>query len=152
MSTVSSSARRNGQSYLPNTTFSTDTSITCKLWRPQVIQKFISNGKALAGYSGAFLTSLTLERAGTVESRIRQLVMKLEYVEALKISHPFVKGFEQVHYCISEDELKSVAQGDVSEAVLKRKKTDTEGKQETLVCYTTTFYIGIEVEAKQSMS
>jgi len=48
---------------------------------------------------------LQIKWAGTVESRIRQLVKKLEYVESLALAHPFIKGFHQVSYCISNDEV-----------------------------------------------
>ena len=85
-----------------------------------------SNGEAffLCG-----LPELIPYRSGTVESRIRQLVMKLEYVDSLTLAHPFVKGFEQVHYCLTDEEVRAVAQGEISETVAKRKKEDIEGKE-----------------------
>ncbi|KAF9023176.1 Nucleotidyltransferase, class I, C-terminal-like protein, partial [Rhodocollybia butyracea] len=73
---------------------------------------------------------LQIKWSGTVESRIRQLVMKLEYVESLILAHPFIKGFEQVCHCLSEEEIRAVAQGEISETIAKRKKEDIEGKQE----------------------
>jgi len=94
---------------------------------------------------------LTGTRAGTVESRLRQLVMKLEYVESLILAHPFVKGFDQVSYCLSEDEVRAVAQGDISEAIAMRKKEDIEGKEGAGPVYTTTFYIGLAIQPKQRM-
>ena len=90
-----------------------------------------------------------LLRAGTVESRIRQLVIKLEYVESLELAHPFIKGFEQVSYCMNDEEVRAVAQGDISEAVAKRKKEDIEGKENATVVYSTAFYIGLAIEPKQ---
>ncbi|OBZ70389.1 Poly(A) polymerase pla1 [Grifola frondosa] len=92
---------------------------------------------------------LQIKWSGTVESRIRQLVMKLEYVETLTLAHPFIKGFEQVCYCISDEEVRAVAQGEIPEAVVKRKKEDIEGKESTSVVYSTTFYIGLAIEPKQ---
>ena len=90
-------------------------------------------------------------RSGTVESKLRQLVMKLEYVESLVIAHPFIKGFDQEVYCLTDEEVRSVAEGEISAAVLKRKKEDCEGKEgkEGRVVYTTTFYIGLAVGPKQ---
>jgi poly(A) polymerase len=89
-----------------------------------------------------------MRRAGTVESRIRQLVMKLEYVDSLTLAHPFVKGFEQVHYCLTDEEVRCVAQGEISDAVAKRKKDDVDGKEGVSPVYSTTFYIGLAIEPK----
>jgi len=90
-------------------------------------------------------------RSGTVESKLRQLVMKLEYVESLVIAHPFIKGFDQEVYCLTDEEILAVAEGEISAAVPKRKKEDCEGKEGRVV-YTTTFYIGLAVEPKQRQS
>lgn len=92
---------------------------------------------------------LQLKWSGTVEARLRQLVMKLEYVDSLQLAHPFTKGFDQVHYCITDDEVRAVAQGDVSDVVSKRKKEDIEGKDGASTVYSTTFYIGLAIEPKQ---
>lgn len=99
-----------------------------------------------------YLTRSCQSRAGTVESRIRQLVMKLEYVDSLTLAHPFIKGFEQVSYCLSEEEVRAVAQGEVSDAITKRKREDTEGKEGESPVYSTTFYIGLMIEPKQGAS
>jgi poly(A) polymerase len=87
-------------------------------------------------------------RSGTVESRLRQLVMKLEFVETLTLAHPFIKGFEDTAYCLTDEEVRAVAQGDISEAVRKRKKEDIEGKEGSSTVYTSTFYIGLAIEPK----
>ncbi|EPQ58947.1 poly A polymerase [Gloeophyllum trabeum ATCC 11539] len=92
---------------------------------------------------------LQIKWAGTVESRLRQLVMKLEFVDSLTLAHPFIKGFEQVSYCLSEEEVRAVAQGEISEAIRKRKKEDIEGKEGASTVYSTTFYIGLAIEPKQ---
>lgn len=97
-----------------------------------------------------FISSpITVHRAGTVESRIRQLVMKLEFVEALQITHPFTKGFDQVFYCAAEEEVNQVVQGEVSEVVAQRKATDNENLRPI---YTATFYIGLGLQPKQRAS
>jgi poly(A) polymerase len=87
-----------------------------------------------------------------VESRIRQLVMKLEYVDSLTLAHPFIKGFEQILYCLTDEEVRLVAQGEISDAVLKRKKEEIEGKEGGGVVFSTTFYIGLQIEPKQGTS
>ncbi|KAJ3551100.1 hypothetical protein NM688_g4935 [Phlebia brevispora] len=94
-------------------------------------------------------SDLQIKWAGTVESRIRQLVMKLEYVDSLTLAHPFIKGFDQVSYCLTEEEMRAAAQGDISEVVAKRKKEDIEGKEGASTVYSTTFYIGLAIEPKQ---
>ncbi|KDQ64202.1 hypothetical protein JAAARDRAFT_27829 [Jaapia argillacea MUCL 33604] len=91
---------------------------------------------------------LQIKWAGTVESRIRQLVMKLEYVDTLTLAHPFIKGFEQVSYCQTDEEVRAVAQGDISETVRKRKKEEIEGHEGASVVHSTTFYIGLAIEPK----
>ncbi|KAF9226885.1 Poly(A) polymerase [Gyrodon lividus] len=93
-------------------------------------------------------SDLQIKWAGTVESRIRQLVMKLEYVDSLILAHPFIKGFEQMSHCISSEEVRQVAQGQISDAIIKRTKADMEGTQDASTVYSTTFYIGLLVEPK----
>ena len=83
-----------------------------------------------------------------MESRLRQLVMKLEYVDSLILAHPFIKGFDQVSYCLSEDEVRAVAQGEISDAIANRKKEDIEGKEGAGPVYSSTFYIGLAIEPK----
>lgn len=100
----------------------------------------------------AIYSTLLINRSGTVESRIRQLVMKLEYVDTLILAHPFIKGFDQVSHCINQEEVRSVASGDISETVAKRKKEDIEGKEGASTVYSTTFFIGLAIEPKQRAS
>lgn len=75
--------------------------------------------------------------------------MKLEFVDSLTLAHPFIQGFDQVLYCLTDQELKGAAQGEIPEVVAKRKKEDIEGKDGSKVVYTTTFYIGLAIEPKQ---
>ncbi|KAL5530370.1 PAP1 [Sanghuangporus sanghuang] len=93
-------------------------------------------------------SDLQLKWAGTVESRIRQLVMKLEYVDALTLAHPFIKGFDQTLHCINDEEVRLCASGEVPETVLRRKREETEGKEGASTVYTTTFFIGLAIEPK----
>ena len=83
-----------------------------------------------------------------MESRIRQLVMKLEFVDSLILAHPFVKGFDQISYCVTEEEVRAVAQGEISDVISSRKKEDMEGKEGVSPVYSTTFYIGLQIEDK----
>jgi poly(A) polymerase len=75
--------------------------------------------------------------------------MKLEPVETLTLAHPFVKGFEQVAYCVSDEEVRLVAQGETTETIAKRKAEDIEGMDGARPVYSTTFYVGLGIEAKQ---
>jgi len=95
---------------------------------------------------------MLLTRSGTVESRVRQLVMKLELVDALQLVHPFVKGFDQVNYVIGEVELNAVTAGDVSETVAKRCAQDIENIEGSKAVHSTTFFIGLQVEPKPAGS
>ncbi|KAH8118391.1 poly polymerase [Phellopilus nigrolimitatus] len=92
---------------------------------------------------------LQIKWSGTVESRIRQLVMKLEYVDALTLAHPFIKGFDQTLHCLNEEEVRACASGEVPDVVVRRKKEDAEGKEGASIVYTTSFYIGLAIEPKQ---
>ncbi|KAG1901661.1 Poly(A) polymerase [Suillus fuscotomentosus] len=95
---------------------------------------------------------LQIKWAGTVESRIRQLVMKLEYVDSLILAHPFIKGFDQVSHCITEEEVRQVAQGQISDLIAKRTKADIEGLDGASTVHSTTFYIGLLIEPKPRAS
>lgn len=91
-----------------------------------------------------------LKWSGTVESRLRQLVMKLEFVDQLEVAHPFVKGFDQKHFCLNDSEVRAVAQGDISPAIEKRKEEDMKGVEGVSEVYTSTFYIGMKVADKKA--
>jgi poly(A) polymerase len=90
--------------------------------------------------------------SGTVESKLRQLVMKLENAgdAMLEIAHPFIKGFEQVTYCLNEDEVRGAAQGEVTDEMRARTKESIEGKEEegARAIWTMTFYIGLEIKVR----
>ncbi|KAI6018314.1 Nucleotidyltransferase, class I, C-terminal-like protein [Pisolithus marmoratus] len=95
---------------------------------------------------------LQIKWAGTVESRLRQLVMKLEFVDTLICAHPFIKGFDQVSYCLSHEEMKQVAEGRISELIAKRNKVDIEGAPDSKTVYSTTFFIGLLIQPKPNIS
>lgn len=83
-----------------------------------------------------------------VESRLRQLVMKLELVDHLELAHPYIKGFDKVCWCINEEERNQAAHGqfppDRDESQID-KSTATQ-------THTTTFYIGLCIKAKDPNS
>lgn len=51
--------------------------------------------------------------SGLVESKVRLLVSLLEHVESIELAHPFVKGFDRVHRCRTEEEVERILQGDL---------------------------------------
>ena len=109
---------------------------------------------------------LQLKWEGTVESKLRQLIMKLELVPSLLIAHPFVDGFNHECVCYTDEEVRQVATGEMPPEVAARSKLQDlppEGEaakvkdQETQdkasdrrTVYTTTFYIGLKVEPRQA--
>ncbi|KAG8948098.1 polynucleotide adenylyltransferase [Tulasnella sp. 424] len=88
--------------------------------------------------------------SGTVESKLRQLVLKLEFVESLKLAHPYVKGFERVVHCIDEEEVSEVAFNRISDAVVNRTQEEAAKEPGYRTVYTTTFYIGLTIAPKQA--
>ncbi|KAI0722730.1 polymerase [Earliella scabrosa] len=88
--------------------------------------------------------------SGTVESKMRQLVMRLEFVDALKLAHPFIKGFDNVYYCLSEEETQAVTRGEIPEAVASRTKADIEGKEGVTTMHTTSFFVGLSIKPKEA--
>ncbi|KDN52485.1 putative PAP1-poly(A) polymerase [Tilletiaria anomala UBC 951] len=109
---------------------------------------------------------LQLKWSGLVESKLRQLVNKLEFTQGLLLSHPFVKGFDQVSITHTEEEIRQVATGTIPEAVAARTMVEDLPKQEEeakekaeepkdedskkghRIIWTTTFYIGLAVAPK----
>ncbi|KAG8930246.1 polynucleotide adenylyltransferase [Tulasnella sp. 417] len=88
--------------------------------------------------------------SGTVESKLRQLVLKLEFVESLKLAHPYVKGIERVAHCINDEEVSEVAFNKISEAVINRTQEEAAKEPGYRTVYTTTFYIGLAIAPKQA--
>ncbi|KAJ6529898.1 Poly(A) polymerase central domain-containing protein [Mycena vulgaris] len=89
--------------------------------------------------------------AGMVESRMRHLIMKLEFVDNLRLAHPFVKGFDRVIRCESEQEAANVLRGQPPSA------PDAEGAggddataPPPHTVYLTAFFVGLAVKPKDS--
>ncbi|KAK0522976.1 polynucleotide adenylyltransferase [Tilletia horrida] len=109
---------------------------------------------------------LQLKWAGTVESRIRHLVLSTEAQPGVKIAHPYTKSFDLTSECHTDDEVRRVATGDVPPEVAARARTqegegvlpeknevdklrEKEAQEEEVrkkgwrTIWTTTFYIGL---------
>ena len=74
--------------------------------------------------------------SGMVESRIRQLVSKLEVVDCLHLAHPHTKTFERIIHCESERDARDVDNGRFDLYFEKQRQLE-ESKgitQEKVVC------------------
>lgn len=101
-----------------------------------------------------------------VESKLRLLVMNLEKLDTIALAHPFNKGFDKVHYCHTEAEAEAIAKGGclgkkldgVKSIPTDLGKKDAAGnsppvaegngdaEQGPIKVWTTTHYVGIEVQ------
>ncbi|CAZ81688.1 unnamed protein product [Tuber melanosporum] len=102
--------------------------------------------------------------SGLVESKLRHLVMKLEILETIKLAHPFNKGFDNVHFCETEEEAIRIANGEIkaidNQVGVKTVVTDLKAEQNGDVekkedeskfkVYTTTYYVGLEINTEIS--
>jgi poly(A) polymerase len=111
--------------------------------------------------ASSFSAKTQLQWSGLVESKLRQLVSKLELVDLLQIAHPYIKGIDKVNYCFPGQESWDVAHGDfynqdrsflVNNNMTKEDHfksmhyLSAEEKASLQTIYTTTFYIGLKVE------
>ncbi|KAJ7926745.1 Poly(A) polymerase central domain-containing protein [Mycena leptocephala] len=88
--------------------------------------------------------------AGTVESRMRHLIMKLEFVDNLRLAHPFVKGFDRVVRCTSAEEALAVLQGQPpSSPDAEGTEGDTASDLAPHKVYLTAFFVGLAVRPKE---
>jgi poly(A) polymerase len=103
--------------------------------------------------------------SGLVEAKLRQLVLKLELVDMIKLAHPYTKSLDKIHYCLTEEEVVNVSKGVffqdrsfiVEEGsletnhidILKEKGLVTEETEKNVTrVFSTTFYIGLETMPK----
>jgi len=91
---------------------------------------------------------IQLKWAGTVEARLRQLVMKVEEVDTVDLAHPFIKGFERESYYLTSEEVRAIQVGDVPPDIKGRTRADIEGKEGSGTVYTSSFFIGLLVQPK----
>lgn len=100
-----------------------------------------------------------LKWIGLVESKLRQLVMKLELVESITLgksllleyptlflAHPFTKSFELNQAIFTEEEALLARQG------TKIVDVDRTGTESVKTIYTTSFYVGIALEDKDPIT
>lgn len=87
--------------------------------------------------------------SGTVEARIRVFVGKIEDVEKVEFAHPAVESFDRITYYLTPEERRQAETGDVNANLEGRTSADIEGKAGAGTVYTTTFYIGLHVQAKE---
>lgn len=77
--------------------------------------------------------------SGTVESKLRTLVVNLEQnTPIIQVAHPWISGKSAVHVCKGEYEIRQAAAGNANE-VAKHEP----GEEGTSRVWTTTFYIGL---------
>lgn len=46
-----------------------------------------------------------------MESKLRQLVLKLEVVDMLELAHPYIQGIDKIHYTLNDKEISEVKNG-----------------------------------------
>ncbi|KAH8083608.1 polymerase [Filobasidium floriforme] len=77
--------------------------------------------------------------SGTVESKLRTLVVNLEQnTPIIQVAHPWIEGKSAVHVCQGEFEIRQAAAGNGGE--IPRRTESEEGVSKV---WTTTFYIGL---------
>jgi poly(A) polymerase len=82
-----------------------------------------------------------LKWSSFVESRLRQLVMRLEEVDGIAIAHPFIKYFERTTKCYTEQDVTNATNGTFENQVSE----STEEPIKTV--YTALFFIGLRIQA-----
>lgn len=101
-----------------------------------------------------------------MESRLRHLVLKLEFVENLTLAHPFQKAFDKTIVCHTEQQAVDAGRGIFHDNVPENtapvdKKPATEHQKETTeshvdtdgrTVYTSTYYIGLAIEPRPAGS
>ncbi|CAO3702384.1 unnamed protein product [Rhizopus stolonifer] len=110
--------------------------------------------------SASHSTETQLTWSGLVESKLRQLILKLEMVDLIELAHPYVKGYDKVHYCLTDEEVEEAMKGvllegrsiPVEEGSLETDHTDQLKESGNLTdesqiqkVYTTTFFIGLNI-------
>ncbi|KAL1932566.1 hypothetical protein VTP01DRAFT_8244 [Rhizomucor pusillus] len=110
-----------------------------------------------------------LKWSGFVESKLRQLTLKLELVDMLVLAHPYTKGIDRVHYCLSQEEEQNATRGifvadrsfrlsegnmdvDHTEQIKEKLNLSEEETSKLTKVYTTSFFIGLYVEPKEAGS
>lgn len=102
---------------------------------------------------------LHLKWSGMVESKIRQLVNKLELVEQVERAHPFIKGFDRISICSNVTDKNNAAHGEViaiptpPHTDAETTSSDTMGDEHfPMTLYTTLYYVGLSVRSKDPLN
>lgn len=108
--------------------------------------------------------------SGHVQSKVRRLVSNIENSDTgVSIAHPYVKGFQRIHKCKTEEEYDQILHGELKyqiaetttedsglAAVLADQESDDAGAQSkatqpeidadgNMIIHTTTYYVGLEL-------
>jgi poly(A) polymerase len=113
--------------------------------------------------------------SGLVQSKVRRLVGEIENSDSgVALAHPYVKGFDRVHECSTEEEVDMILHGDlqflvkekttegvssISQAAAGLKGSEAESvpvpvnttttEDGKIEIFTTTYYIGLELAEDQ---
>lgn len=115
--------------------------------------------------SSSMSSESQLTWSGLVEAKLRQFVLKLELVDMINLAHPYIKGIDRIHYCLSEDEAEKASKGSFPQdrsflveegslemdhiELLKEKGLVTEETEKNVIrVFSTSFYIGLETSPK----
>lgn len=115
--------------------------------------------------SSSMSSESQLTWSGLVEAKLRQFVLKLELVDMINLAHPYIKGIDRIHYCLSEDEVEKASKGTFPQdrsflveegslemdhiELLKEKGLVTEETEKNVIrVFSTSFYIGLETSPK----
>lgn len=86
-----------------------------------------------------------LQWSGLIQSKVRLLVQKLEALDTIKISHPYIKTFDKSYLC-SEKDAQHVAQGETVENLcVVPPDTGVSSEPGKVIVHTTTLYVGLEL-------
>jgi len=113
-------------------------------------------------YLGVVSCSLTKEAhkiwSGYVESKVRTFVQNLDKHNTVVVAQVFMKKFERVHWCSTDEEMQQVQQGSLNYKTGNDadEKDTNEGGSEPCTpptkVYTSTHYIGLELRHGESSS
>lgn len=84
-------------------------------------------------------------RSAAVESKLRQLVAKLELIDTLARVHPFIKGFDRTYYALTDEDQGAIVVGNPPEGLRNRTADDVKDNPNATPIHTTTYYIGLEI-------
>ncbi len=105
-----------------------------------------------------------LKWSGLVRAKVHKLVFELSVADTgVKLARLYPKGFDRTHRCKNEEDVYKVFQGNVQfqfneEKVIERDESKDESaartsmgdEQKSMTVYTTTYYIGLELDRTRS--